>query len=494
MSFRKDFFWGGATSAKQLEGAWNVGGKGWCSSDIEIAGNRKNNERYATYIDKDGNKVKGMMLGAVPDGAVPHAFEDEYYPYQEAIDFYHRYPEDIAMFAEMGFTMFRMSICWSRIYPDGDEEEPNREGLDFYHRVFDELHKYNIEPLVTISHYDDPVNVTTKYGGWNNHQTIDLFYKFSATLFEEYKDDVKYWIPFNEVNAVTILAQAFGKDLPEQARAALESSLYQQLHHKLVATAKVSKLAHEKYPQFVMCGMIAGGPCSYPHTNAPEDVLAAVFANQGTFLSSDVMVRGYYPGYAQRIWNEHGAKIVITEEDKKILKEGTVDYITFSYYSTGDVSATISNDISQNFSFGVKNDHLKYSEWGWAMDPDGLRFALISLYDRYQIPIMIVENGLGAYDTVEKDGSIHDPYRIEYLREHIRAMKKAVEEDGIDVRGYTTWGPIDIISGSTGEMSKRYGFIYVDRDDEGNGTLERSRKDSFFWYKKVIASNGNDLD
>ena len=494
MSFPKGFYWGGATSAKQIEGAWNLDGKGLASSDIEVAGSRRGNMRYSTYINDKGELVKGIMQGEVPEGAVPHVFENEYYPYHEAIDFYHHYKEDIALFAEMGFSMYRLSINWTRIYPNADDEKPNQKGLEFYHKVFDELHKYNIEPLVTISHYDDSVSITAKYGGWQNREVIDLYYRYVETLFEEFKDDVKYWIPFNEVNAVTVFVTAFGGMLPAETRKRMAKDTYQNLHNRLVATARITKLAHDKYPDFVICGMIAGGPCSYPHTNHPKDVLQAVFSNQETFLCSDVMIRGYYPNYAKRIWDKIGVSIDITDEDRKILKEGTVDMYTFSYYSTGDVSATKSFEIQQNFTFGLKNDNLQYSEWGWAMDPDGLRFALNMIYDRYQIPVMVVENGLGAYDTVEEDGSIHDPYRISYLKAHIRAMKEAIEEDHIDVRGYTTWGPIDIVSGATGEMSKRYGFIYVDRDDLGNGTLKRSRKDSFFWYKRVIESNGEVLE
>ena len=493
MALRKDFYWGGATSAKQIEGAWNIDGKGMACSDIEVAGNRENNRRYATYIDANGNMVPGMIMGNPPAGTTPHVFDNENYPYHEAIDFYHRYKEDIALFAEMGFTMYRFSINWTRIYPHGDDEKPNEKGLQFYHDVFKELRKYNIEPLVTISHYDDPVDITAKYGGWTNREVIDLYYKFVETLFEEYKDEVKYWIPFNEVNAVLFMLEAYGNMLPPEQKKQFAQETYINLHNRLLATAKITKLAHDKYPQYVICGMIGGGVCNYPHSNDPKDVLKALQSNQLSFLCTDVMIRGYYPAYAQRIFDEVGVDLQISEEDKKTLREGTVDMYTFSYYCTCDVSATLNTSFTQNFAVSVKNEHLQYSAWGWAMDPDGLRFALNNAYDRYQVPIMVVENGLGEYDKVEEDGSIHDDYRIEYLRAHIKAMKDAIEIDGVDCRGYTTWGPIDIVSGSTGEMSKRYGFIYVDRDDEGNGTLERSRKDSFFWYKKVIESNGEEL-
>lgn len=487
--FPKDFLWGGATAANQCEGAWNVDGKGMAASDITVAGSRSGKMRYDTYINDKGELVKGMMFGSVPKDCKPHIFENEYYPYHEAIDFYHRYKEDIALFAEMGFKTFRMSINWTRIFPNGDEEEPNEKGLQFYKDVFNELHKYNIEPLVTISHYDDPINLNISYGGWENRKCIDFYYHLCEVLFENFKDDVKYWLTFNEINSMMMFAMMFGNNLDKEQLQAMNASTFKQLHHKFLASAKVVKLAHEKYPQFIMGCMIAGGPASYPDTCNPKDVLKTQWEIQKNFYCPDVMIRGYYPSYAKRIWHEAGIELEISEEDKKVLKEGTVDIYTFSYYSTGNVSASRIEDSKGNFTFGVSNPYLKYSDWGWAMDPDGLRYCLNLIYDRYQLPIMVVENGLGAYDEVV-DGQIHDDYRIAYLRDHVKAMDEAINIDGVDLRGYTPWGCIDLVSAGTGEMSKRYGFIYVDRDDEGKGSLNRLRKDSFYWYKKCIESDG----
>ncbi|MBR2685242.1 MAG: family 1 glycosylhydrolase [Erysipelotrichaceae bacterium] len=493
MSFPKNFLFGGATAANQCEGAWDEGGKGYSSFDFTLAGSVKK-ARVSTFKDKDGNIVYGGMFGfGVPQGATPYTVEGAYYPNRIGVDFYHHYKEDIRLFGEMGMRMFRLSIAWPRIYPNADEDEPNQEGLDFYRSVFEECRKYGIEPLVTISHYDDPLAIDLKYGSWSNPKVIDFYEKYARTLFREFKGLVKYWLTFNEINMLMMLPKFSG--LTGEKAAAAYSNAYLQLHHKFLASAKAVKAAHEIDPNMMVGCMIAGGPSTYPMTCDPKDVLQAMKEQQENFYCSDVQVRGEYGPYSQRMWDEVGAKFEITEEDKKLLKEGHVDFYSYSYYSTG--VSTTHKDVGEmgggNFVASVKNPYLKYSDWGWSMDPDGLRYTLNVLYNRYLCPIMVVENGLGAYDKVEEDGSIHDPYRIDYLRGHIKAMDEALS-DGVDLIGYTTWGCIDIVSAGTGEMSKRYGYIYVDRDDEGNGTLKRSLKDSYFWYKKVIASNGEDLD
>lgn len=489
MSLPENFLWGGATSAFQCEGGWQENGKGIAICDIAVAGS-KEKIRYSTYIDAKGNKVKGMMLGNCPPGCQPYVFQDEVYPAKEAVDFYHHYVQDIAMLAEMGFRAFRLSINWTRLYPHGDEEQPKEEGIQFYKNIFQECRKYGIEPIVTITHDDDPAYLYAEYGGWSNRECIHFYLKYCETLFSHFKDHVTYWLTFNQINEMMLLADSFGLAVTAEEVQLYKKQLFQQIHHKLVASAKAVKLAHDKYPHFKMGCMLACGPSIYPDTCHPKDILAAMEKIQENFYCSDVMIRGYYPSFAKRIWKEAGIALHITEEDKEILREGTVDMYTFSYYYTNNISAQKTGDGIGDFQVGVKNPYIAYSDWGWAVDPDGLRYCLNLIYDRYQLPIMIVENGIGAVDQIEEDGSIHDTYRIEYLKAHIQAFREAVEKDGVHLIGYTAWSAFDIVSGGTGEMEKRYGFIYVDKQDDGNGTLERKKKDSFFWYKKVIASNG----
>ena len=487
-NFPKNFLWGGATAANQVEGGYNEGGKGLSVTDITTAGSL-DKPRYLTYeLKGKRGKVAGMFANALPEGAKGKIFDDTYYPNHVAVDFYHHYKEDIKLFAKMGFKVYRLSIAWSRIFPSGEETEPNQAGLDFYRNVFEELKKYNIEPLVTISHYEDPLYIAQKYHDWQDRKMIDNYVRYATTLFKEYKGLVKYWLTFNEINsAIAFLGMSGDKPSNEMAQRA-----YQKLHYQFVASARAVKAAHEIDPNYVVGCMICG-ITSYPGTCDPFDVLATRHSmEESTFYCGDVQCKGEYPTYAHRLWDKYNVKLDITDEDLKYLKEGTVDMYTFSYYSSNIVTTHKSEDkVKGNFAAGAKNKYLKYSEWGWSMDPTGLQYYLEIMYDRYHLPLMIVENGLGAIDKVE-NGKIHDPYRINYLHNHIEAMKNAIA-DGVDVRAYTTWGCIDLISAGTGQMSKRYGFIYVDRDDEGHGTLKRIPKDSFYWYKKVIASNGEDL-
>lgn len=487
--FPEGFYWGGATAANQYEGGWNEGGRGMSSSDI-TTGATRNSRRMKTYRTKDGKEGAIPSFGGrLPEGAEYAVLDGYYYPNHNATDFYHHYKEDIALFAEMGFRMFRMSISWPRIYPHGNDPEANREGLVFYHSVFDELHRYGIEPLVTISHYDDPLYIEEKLGGWKNRDTISLYEKYCHTIFEEYKDDVKYWLTFNEINSATMIS-SFVPNLPKQ----LEADGYITLHNKFVASAKAVKYAHEHYPQFSIGCMIAG-LFTYPLTCDPKDVIANQQKMQDYFYyAGDVMVRGKYPGFAERAWKRLGLDKSFFLQDEDILKEGCVDFFSYSYYSTSchTTHKDAKRDGGGNLSLGYYNEYIPYSAWGWGMDPDGLRYSLNEIYDRYQIPIMIVENGLGAEDVLEEDNTVHDDYRIAYLKAHVEAMAKAIE-DGVNLIAYTPWGCIDLVSASTGEMRKRYGFIYVDMDDEGNGTMNRYRKDSFYWYQKCIASNGEEL-
>ena len=474
---REDFLWGGATAANQYEGAWDADGKGISVSDVCTEGSAEIPRR-------------------VTQGIVP----GERYPSHEAVDAYHHYKEDIALFAEMGFKCYRLSIAWTRIFPTGMETEPNEKGLAFYDRVFDELEKYGIEPIVTISHYEMPFALVEKCNGWEGRECIDYYIRFCEAIFERYQNRVRYWLTFNEINSGTValgsiqaLGTFRGYSGPLASAPDKPQERFQALHHQFVASARAVRLAHEKYPRFRMGNMCLQA-MMYPFSPNPDDILETEKRNQIiNFFCGDVQVRGKYPGYIQRYFEENGITIRMEERDLEDIQKGVVDFYTFSYYMTTCVSADENKEkMGGNFMGGVKNPYLETSAWGWQIDPKGLRYNLNVLYDRYQIPIMIVENGLGAYDQPEEDGCIHDTYRIEYMKKHIEQMKEAVK-DGVDLIGYTPWGCVDLISASTGEMAKRYGMIYVDKYDDGTGTLARRKKDSFYWYQKVIASNGEDL-
>lgn len=478
IKFPKDFLWGGATAANQFEGGWQEGGKGPSCSDMCTGGSHTTSKRITREIE-----------------------EGTFYPSHEAIDFYHRYKEDIALFAEMGFKIFRLSIAWTRIFPTGMEEKPNEAGLEFYDKVFDECKKYGIEPLVTISHYEMPFALTEKYNGWSSRECIDLYVKYCEAIFERYKNKVKYWLTFNEINAGTMPLGGYLSlgilnegtvNFTEQVD--IPQLRFQGLHHQLVASAKAVKLAHEKYPQFKMGCMLIHVP-NYPYNCNPDNIIAYQKENQiKNYLCGDVQARGEYPAFAKRYFEENNIEIKMETGDLETLKEGAVDFYTFSYYMSTCIDETgeVSDSTSGNILHGVKNPYLESSDWGWQIDPKGLRYSLNELYDRYRLPLMVVENGLGAYDKLEEDGSINDDYRIEYLKSHIEQMKEAIG-DGVELIGYTPWGCIDLVSASTGEMAKRYGFIYVDKYDDGTGDLSRKRKKSFYWYKKVIDTNGEDL-
>ena len=421
-------------------------------------------------------------------------FEDGYYyPAKNGIDLYHRYKEDIAMFSQMGFKVYRMSIAWTRIFPKGDELEPSEEGLKFYEDLFKECHKYNIEPLVTIVHFDCPMHLIKEYGGWINRKMIDFYKKYITTLFTRYKDLVKYWITFNEINAL-LHCPFMGAGICFNENDDQYEVLYTAAHHELIASAWATKIGHEINRNNMIGCMLAAGSF-YPYSCNPKDVLAVQYETHKNYFFVDVQARGYYPNYALKEFERNGFKIPYEDSDKELLKNNTVDFISFSYYSSKVSSSDETlNRLDGNVSKSVKNPYLEVSDWGWQIDPLGLRITMNDLYDRYQKPLFIVENGLGAFDKINENGLICDDYRIEYLREHIKSMKDAVELDGVDLLGYTTWGPIDLISAGSAEMSKRYGFIYVDLDDEGKGSFNRMKKKSFYWYKKVIETNGENLD
>lgn len=473
MGFRKDFLWGGATAANQIEGGVFAGARGLANVDLMPYGADR-------YLIGTGEK----WIDAV---------DEHYFPSHNAIDFYHHYKEDIALFAEMGFKTFRLSIAWTRIFPNGDETEPNQEGLNFYRDIFKECQKYRIEPLVTINHFDCPMHLIQTIGGWRSRDMIRHYVKLAQVLFTEYKEYVHYWLTFNEINMILhfpFVAAGLRFVRGENKTQAMITCA----HHELIASALVTCLAHEINPENRIGCMLAAG-VYYPETCRPEDYFKAMGDDRESYMFIDVQSRGYYPPYALKWVEKHGAHIPFESGDKEILKNNTVDFISFSYYSSRVSSANPDKgkQTESNIFASCINPYLKSSDWGWQIDPLGLRITMNLIYDRYEKPLFIVENGLGAMDIVETDGSIHDAYRIEYLREHIRAMKEAVEEDGVELLGYTSWGCIDLISNGTGEMKKRYGFIYVDRDNEGNGSFKRIRKDSFYWYKQVIESNGEIL-
>ena len=471
--FPADFLWGGAMAANQAEGAYLESGKGLTTVDMIPHGK----DRLAVKLGKE----KRFSLR-----------DDEFYPSHQAIDFYHRYKEDIALMAEMGFKVFRTSIAWSRLFPNGDERIPNAAGIAFYRDVFNECKKYGIEPLVTLCHFDVPMYLVREYGSWRNRKMIEFFTHYARTCFEAFDGLVKYWLTFNEIN-IQLHSPFSGAGLVFEKEDNQEQIKYQATHHELIASALATKIAHEVNPANQVGCMLAGGNF-YPWSCKPEDVWAALEKDRENLFFIDVQARGAYPSYTRRLFKEKGITVEMAPGDTEILKN-TVDFVSFSYYASRCASAEMNehNSSAANIVKSLKNPHIQASEWGWGIDPLGLRITMNMMYDRYQKPLFLVENGLGAKDELNDKGEIEDDYRISYLREHIKAMGEAIE-DGIPVIGYTSWGCIDLVSASTGEMSKRYGFVYVDRDDQGNGTLARTRKKSFYWYKKVIASNGADLE
>lgn len=470
---RKDFMWGGATAANQCEGGWKEGGRGMALVDV---------------IPYGENRIH-VMEGRMDYRELP---VNSVYPGREAVDLYGHYKEDIALFAEMGFKCYRFSFSWSRIFPTGEEKEPNEEGLNFYEALIDELLRYDIEPVVTLCHFDIPLNLVDKYGSWRNRRVIDFYLGYCSAVFRRFRDKVRYWITFNEINMLMHLP-FMGAGIRFADGEDETAVKYQAAHNELVASAYAVKLAHEINPAFQVGCMLAAGSV-YPYSCRPEDVWESMKRDRENYFFIDVQVRGEYPAYAVKFLEQAGIRLETEPGDQKVLKEHTVDFVSLSYYNSRCVRADGEGEAAGGNVFAsARNPYLECSQWGWPVDPMGLRITLNALYDRYQKPLFIVENGLGARDEPGKDGEIDDDYRIAYLESHIRAMMAAVDEDGVDLIGYTPWGCVDLISATTGEMSKRYGFIYVDKDDSGNGTLKRVRKKSFAWYREVIAANGENL-
>ena len=508
-TFPSDFLWGGAVAANQCEGAWDQDGKGISVADVQTCGGHAKytydlpnvpteykhfiaSMRTLTYKDGDTKKACiAFKRDTYPFHGVPMVFDDEYYPNHKAIDFYHHYKQDIALLAEMGLKCFRTSIAWSRIYPHGDDLTPNEQGLAFYDDLFDTCHQYGIEPLVTISHYEMPLDLTINYNGFASRKVVDLYDRYVETLFKRYHGKVKYWLTFNEINSVVhsgfVNAGVFSRD---------DQTIETASYHQFLASAKALIRAHRDYPD-IKVGCMVGSSLAYGYSCKPSDQMQSLIQNHTRDLYySDVMMRGTIPQYKLNELKQKGIVLPIQDGDLDLLKAGRCDFMALSYYQT---SVAASQDepmerTSGNMGSFIRNPYLNKSEWGWQIDPLGLRYTLNVLYDRYQKPLFIAENGLGAKDTLEDDHTIHDPYRIDYLRQHIQAIKDAILIDGVNVFGYTPWGCIDLVSCSTGQMSKRYGFIYVDTDDLGQGSGKRYRKDSFYWYQKVIKTNGESLD
>lgn len=478
--FPNDFLWGGAVAANQVEGAWNVGGKGLSVADVATYKPNVDNKDYAAHMDVTTESVREAIS----------EYSDAMYPKRRGIDMYHRYKEDLDLFAEMGFKALRISIAWSRLYPTGEEKEPNQEAIDFYLDVFKEMKRLKIEPIVTLSHYEMPLALSVKYNGWVSRSVIDDFVRFSNTCFDNFGEYVKYWLTFNEVDSIFRHPFTTAGVVPDKSEQ-LEQDIYQALHHQFVASAIVTKDLHNKVPD-AQIGAMLTKLMTYPLTSRPEDVELALKKNLDNHFYADVQVRGEYPALILNRMKRQGITIDMVEGDLEILKAHTVDFLSFSYYMSMCESADVNAERTPgNTVLGVKNPYLPATDWGWQIDPKGLKISLIELYDRYNVPLMIVENGMGAYDEIE-DGQIHDQYRVDYFTAHFKAMKEAIDE-GVNLIGYTSWAPIDLVSAGTSQMSKRYGFIYVDADDEGKGTYNRMRKDSFYWYKDIIATNGGSL-
>lgn len=467
MKLDNTFLWGGATAANQIEGAYLADGKGLNIADVERVAN-----------DKHIRKVDSKPL------------KDIYYPSHEGIDFYHHYKEDIKLFAEMGFKCYRMSISWARIFPNGDELEPNIAGLEFYDKIFKELKRYNIEPVVTLSHYETPLNLVQKYGSWRNEKLIEFFLRYCRVVFERYDKYVSYWITFNEINEILNQNEPYHQagilfnDNENRFKTKILVS-----HNMMVASAKAVKLGHEINPNNKI-GCMVQWPLTYTATCRPKDMLARQKFMKNDFYYTDVMCRGYYSNVCRSIWKEENLTFDFKKEDLYALKTGTVDFISFSYYFSSVVKMNSKDKVEKLDG----NPYVKKTSWGWDIDPIGLRLSLNQLYDRYQLPLFIVENGLGAIDKKDESGDINDDYRIHFLNDHIKEMMKAIIEDQVKVIGYTSWGPIDLVSVGTGEMKKRYGFIYVDKENDGMGSLKRKRKKSFYWYKNVIKTNGESIE
>lgn len=482
IQFPENFLWGGATAANQIEGAWKEGGRGLASTDFV---------RFVPRNQRKINETTFDLTGEELEEGIQH--EEKFnFPKRRGNDFYHHYKEDIKLMAEMGFKVYRMSISWPRIYPTGIEDEPNKEGLKFYDDIFDELIKYGIEPLVTMLHYDYPLEICKKYNGFESRETINLFLKYAETILKRYHNKVKYWLTFNESNMVFLSLFTGMGAIADRSDLEKEQLIFQCIHHQMLASAKAVAIAH-RIDEKIQIGNMMWKQMFYPYTCRPEDTLQAIFDMNFCYFCADIQCRGEYPYYMQRYLKEHHISIKMETDDLETLKNGTVDFISFSYYMSNLSQYTGTQMKRSSPMAQIENPYLKNTQWGWPIDPVGLRISLNQLYDRYQLPIFIAECGYAEYEKPEPDGTLHDKNRIQFLKDHFKQLYEAMK-DGVDVFGLTVWGWIDLVSSTTSEMTKRYGFVYVDANDEGEGTYCRIKKDSFYWYKKVIETRGTILE
>ncbi|MCI1882678.1 MAG: glycoside hydrolase family 1 protein [Sporolactobacillus sp.] len=482
--FPKNFLWGGAIAANQAEGAWNVDGKGISVADVAQYKPDIDPKDYVSQWHVSPKQIKEAMA----------TNDTTYYPKRHGIDFYHRYKEDLALFAEMGMKCLRMSIAWTRLFPTGTETKPNPKGVAFYHNLFKEMKALGIEPLVTLSHYEMPLYLVNHYDGWVSRDVVKMFVRFTRICFKEYSQYVHYWLTFNEIDSVfrhPFTTVGVVEEKYANKRAA-EEAIYQALHHQFIASALATRELKKVEPAGKI-GCMMTKTLAYPLTANPKDAAMAQAYNRNNYFYADVQVFGEYPQYMKNYFKEAGIHIETHEGDAEILKQHTVDFVSFSYYMTmvKSINEEHMEKVGGNLVTSVKNPYLETSDWGWQIDPIGLRISLIDIYDRYRKPVFVAENGIGAKDTFN-NGKIHDDYRIKYFADHFKQVNLAIKA-GVDVMGFTTWSCIDIISASTSQMSKRYGFIYVDLDDLGRGTYDRYPKDSYYWYQKVIATNGASL-
>lgn len=466
--FPKDFLWGSAISSSQSEGAWNHDGRGPSVYDYMPVGK----SRYEDFLQ--------------------HTYQDDtFFPNRKGIDFYHTYKEDIKLLAEMGCKAFRFSVSWSRIYPTGLEEKPNKKGIQFYENMIDELISYHIEPVVTILHYDIPLYLVEHYNGFASREVVDLYVKYAKTLFSYFKNKVKYWITINEINIMRYCPLDAGiKDCPDNDL----QIIFQSAHHQFIASAKAVIALHQMIPK-AQVGMMLGYEPAYAKTCHPSDVLLAEKSESELLFFSDVQMLGYYPKTMQHYFKKNNIHIHMEDNDKQILYQGRCDFLAFSYYSSAVCSHSLSDQEKAtrgNIIYGIDNPYLTKTQWGWTIDAMGLQTSLIRLYQKYHKPLFIVECGIGVKESKKNDAMIEDDYRIAFFKEHLKQVKEAIDL-GIEVMGFLTWSPIDMPSAATGELEKRYGFIYVDADSQGNGSYQRSKKKSFSWYQEIIKTNGFDL-
>ncbi len=482
MKFPEDLLWGSASADFQYEGGFGEGGRGNVTGDYVTNGSHTV-PRMMTYIMPDGTTGASAMRTSIPEGAKAYLDETKYYPSHQATDFYHHYKEDIQLLSDMGLNCLRFSICWGRIFPTGEEETPNEEGLAFYEDIIDTCLENNMEPLITICHDEVPVYLSDEYDGWSSRHTIDCYLKLCKALFERFSSKVKYWITFNEINVLSGFSHLGVHSCEPQAT-------FQAVHHMFIANSLAIKMAKEYREDCMVAVMYALSPV-YSLTCKPEDVFAQLDVRRRTLFYIDVMARGYYPNYADKMFKELGVEIKMEPGDEDIIKANTIDYIAFSCYRSTTASAKTKLDLT-GLSFDT-NPYLEQTAWGWPIDPQSIRFVCNEIYDRYQKPLFIVENGMGEVDVPDENLYVNDAYRIDYLNDHFKEIQKAVEIDKIPVLGYTMWGGVDLVSLSTGEMKKRYGWIYVDMDDLGNGTLKRVPKASYYWMKEFMETKGQNL-